>query len=95
MRRERGTGLSRLLLYGVGLLCLCVMIFVLGSTLTFWTMQFAFDDAGNPVLEGSSLPTVVSNIVPAMPARASGEPSAGPATDVDKHGLLRPPNLAV
>jgi hypothetical protein len=92
MLLERGSRLRRLLYYGVGLICLCVVMFMLGSTMTLWTMQFALDQTDNPVLEGFSVPTAFSVATPAMPVTASSEPSGGAKRDVNEHGLLRPPN---
>ena len=79
MMSGRGKRCSLVVLYGIGLICLCVVMYVLGSTMTLWTMQFAFDQTDNPVLEGFSLPSSADR-----PAGAKGE--------VNEHSLLRPPN---
>jgi len=50
MPLERRPCLQRLVLYGVGLICLCVVMYMLGSTMTLWTMQFALDQTDNVVL---------------------------------------------
>jgi len=92
MLGERGASLPRFLLCGICLVCLCVIMFMLGSTMTLWTMQFALDHTDNPVLEGFSLPAWVSDVTPAMPAALCREPSSGVKTDVNEHSLLRPPN---
>ena len=60
MLLERGPCLPRLIFYGIGVICLCVMMYMLGSTMTLWTLQFALDQTDNPVLEGFSLPTALS-----------------------------------
>jgi len=73
MLLERRPSLQRLVLYGVGLICLCVVMYMLGSTMTLWTMQFALDQTDNVVLEGFSLPTTVSDVIPAMLVRLSSE----------------------
>ena len=31
----------RFVFYGIGLICLCVVMYMLGTTMTLWTMQFA------------------------------------------------------
>ena len=92
MLLEQGSRLRRLLCYGIGLVCLCVVMFMLGSTMTLWTMQFALDQTDNPVLEGFSVPTAFSAAAPAMPVTSSRETSAGSKRDTNEHGLLRPPN---
>jgi hypothetical protein len=92
MPGKRGASLPRLLFCGICLICLCVVMYALGSTMTLWTMQFALDHADNPVLEGFSLPALVSDMTPAMPATLCRETSTGVATDLNEHSLLRPPN---
>jgi hypothetical protein len=93
MLLERALHLPRLLLYGVGLICLCVMMSMLGSTMSLWTMHFALDQADNLVLEGFSLPTTPPDIKPAMPVSSSLDTSSRVKRDVDDRGLLRPPNV--
>jgi hypothetical protein len=92
MLRERGARLSRFFFYGIGLICLCVLMYALGSTMTLWTMQFALDHTDDPLLEGFSLPTAVSDVSPALPVTRSREASIGARRHVDEHSLLRPPN---
>lgn len=92
MRLEGESHLPRLVLYGVGLLCLCVVMYMLGSTMSLWTMQFALDQADNVVLEGFSLPTTLPDMHPAMPASSSLNTSPAAKTDVNERSLLRPPN---
>jgi hypothetical protein len=92
MLLERRSCLPRLVFYGIGLICLCVMMYMLGSTMTLWTLQFALDQTDNPVLEGFSLPTALSDATPAMPVTPSRDRSAGMKTEIDEHSLLRPPN---
>ena len=92
MLSGRAKGVSLVVIYGIGVICLCVVMYMLGSTMTLWTLQFAFDPTDDSVLEGFSLPTVVADIVPAMPVTSSGERSARAKTEVNEHSLLRPPN---
>lgn len=94
MLRERGHCLPRLILYGIGVVCLCVAMNVLGSTMTLWTLQFASEQTDNLILEGFSLPATISDGAPAMPVAPSGETSSGLKKDVNEHNLLRPPNTA-
>jgi len=92
MLLERGPGLRQLLCYGIALICLCVVMFMLGSTMTLWTMQFALDQTDNSVLEGFSVPTPVLNLAPAMSATPSRETPPRAKREVNEDGLLRPPN---
>ena len=95
MLGEQGALLPRLLFCGICLICLCVMMFMLGSTMTLWTMQFALEHTDNPVLEGFSLPAVLSDLTPAMPATPCPETPSGGTADVNDRCLLRPPNQIV
>lgn len=92
MLLEQGSRLRRLLYYSIGLICLCVIMFMLGSTMTLWTMQFALDQTDNSILEGFSVPTAFFVATPAMPVTPSRETSARAKRDFNEHGLLRPPN---
>jgi hypothetical protein len=78
----------------VGIICLCVMMYMLGSAMTLWTLQFALDQTDNPVLEGFSLPTSLSDATPAMPVTPSRDIPTGVKKEINEHSLLRPPNLS-
>jgi hypothetical protein len=88
---ERGVPIPGLVFYGIGVICLCVVMFMLGSTMTLWTMQFALDQTDNALLEGLSLPTTVSHIIPTMPVMLSRQSSGDVRRDVNEQSLLRPP----
>ena len=94
MLRERGPHPPRLIFYGISLICLCVVMFMLGSTMTLWTMQFSLDPAHHVVLEGFSLPATLPDATPAMPVTPSPETSPDAKRDVNEHDVLRPPNTA-
>jgi hypothetical protein len=95
MRLERGPSYQRLVLYAIGLICFCVVMYMLGSPMTLWTMQFALDQTDTVILEGFSLPTTVSDAIPAMVGSPSIEASPGTKREVNEDGLLRPPNTIV
>ena len=95
MQLERGSSFQRLVLYVIGLICLCVVMYMLGSPMTLWTMQFALDQTDTVVLEGFSLPTTVSDAIPAMVGSPSHETPPGAKREVNEDGLLRPPNAIV
>jgi hypothetical protein len=92
MLSGRAKAVSLILFYGISVLCLCVVMYMLGSTMTLWTLQFAFDETDNPVLEGFSLPTIVGDFVPAMLVASSREQSTRAKGSLNEHSLLRPPN---
>jgi hypothetical protein len=92
MLSGRAKGVSLILSYAIGVICLCVVMYMLGSTMTLWTLQFAFDETDNPVLEGFSLPTIVADLVPAVLVASSGERSPRAKGALNEHSLLRPPN---
>jgi hypothetical protein len=92
MRLGLEARLPRLVLYGIGLICLCVVMYSLGSTTTLWTMQFALDQADNPVLEGFSLPATLLDVTPEMPITSARETLPATTSDINEHSLLRPPN---
>jgi len=92
MMSGRSKRCSLVVFCGIALICLCVVMYVLGSTMTLWTMQFAFDQTDNPVLEAFALPTMPADIIPAMPVTSSGDRPAGAKGEVNEHSLLRPPN---
>lgn len=95
MLSGRAKGVSLIVFCAIGVTCLCVVMYVLGSTMTLWTLQFAFDQTDNSVLEGFSLPTIVADIVPAMPVSSRGERIARAKGEMNEHSLLRPPNQTV
>ena len=92
MLHERGSRLSRLVFYGIGVICLCVVMYMLGSTMTLWALHFAIDQTDNPVLEGFSLPATVADVSPAMPITSCRETSLSAKREINEHSLLRPPN---
>ena len=92
MLRDHEARLSRLVFYGIGLICLCVLMYMLGSTMTLWTMQFAVDQTDNSQLEGFSVPTMVADVTPALPITPLRDASIGIRGALNEHNLLRPPN---
>jgi hypothetical protein len=95
MPLERSRRLRRLVYLGIGVVCLCVVMFMLGSTMTLWTMQFALEQTDNDVLEGFSVPTTISNVIPPMPVTPARQTTREGRRDIDEHDLLRPPNTTV
>jgi hypothetical protein len=67
-------------------------MFMLGSTMTLWTMQFALDQTDDPVLEGYSVPAAVSNLTPALSVAPARDTQPRSKREINEHGLLRPPN---
>jgi hypothetical protein len=92
MLRDRDSPVRRILFCGIGIVCLCVVMYMLGSTMTLWTLEFAFDQTDSPLLEGVSLPTILPDLNPAMPVTTAAEQSPPAKLQLHEHGLLRPPN---
>jgi hypothetical protein len=92
MLPERELQVRRILLCSIGVMCLCVAMYMLGSTMTLWTMEFVLDQTDSQVLEGFSLPTPFSDLIPAMPVTAVLEKSEYLKKHLNEHALLRPPN---
>jgi hypothetical protein len=91
MLRERLSGFRRIMCYGIGLVCLCLVMYVLGNTMTLWTMEFPLDQTDSPLLEGLSLPTILSDLIPRPSVTPAGENSLTALKQLSEHGLLRPP----
>ena len=91
MLLERRSRFGRIMRYGIGLLCLCLLMYVLGSTMPLGAMDFPLDQTDSPLLEGFSLPTTLSDLVPLLSASSAGESSIPILRPLSEHGLLRPP----
>ncbi len=91
MLLERGSGLRRIMCYGIGLVCLCLVMYMLGSTMTLWTVEFPLDQTDSLLLEGFSLPTTLSDLIPTPSITSTGENSPPALRQLSEHGLLRPP----
>ena len=91
MLLERRSRFGRIVYYGIGLVCLCLVMYVLGSTVTLWGLEFPLDQTDSPLLEGFSLPTTLSDPVLLPSASSAGEHSTTALRPLSEHGLLRPP----
>lgn len=91
MLPKRGSNVHSVILYGIGVVCLCVVMYMLGSTMTLWTMEFELDPMDGPPLEGFSLPTTFPDPRPAMPAASTRDNPAHPKMRLNEQGLFRPP----
>ena len=47
-----------------GFICLCVVMQMLGTTMTLWDLEFQLDPVNAPLLEGFSLPADVLDPLP-------------------------------
>ena len=64
-----------MILYGMGVICLCVLMYALGTTMTLWNLEFQLDPVNGPLLEGFSIPATVSNPQPSPPTPLFAESS--------------------
>jgi hypothetical protein len=94
MLRKRGSRVRRIMFYGIGVVCLCIVMYMLGSSMTLWTLEFPFDQTESPLLEGFSLPTILFDFNPAMLVTSTAEQSLSAKRHLDEHSLLRPPNTS-
>lgn len=92
MLLARSSDVPRLIRYSIGIVCLCVVMYMLGSPMTLWTMEFLVDQTDSSVLEGFSVPTTSVHLKPAMPVSSHGEETSHLQTWLSEHHLLRPPN---
>ncbi len=75
-------------------LCLCVVMQMLGTTMTLWDFELQLDPPHAPLLEGLSLPTVLPDTTPSLIAAAVTLSSETLPHLLSAHSLLRPPNTA-
>jgi hypothetical protein len=76
----------------VGILCICVVMQMLGIAMTMWDLQLQLDTLSAQVLEGLSLPAVVSSLWPSGVISSSVEIAGPPRPFLRDETLLRPPN---
>ena len=95
MLLEQGPRLPTLIVYGIGLICLCIVMYMLGIPMTLWTLHFPLDQTDSSVLEGFSLPTALSDHTPQLPITSTPDTPTGVKRAVIERLLLRPPNPAV
>ena len=77
------------------LLCFCVFMQVLGAPTTLWDFDLEFDQTNAPVLEGYSLPAVVSHTQPSCTAAFIDYASELLRYCLHAHSLFRPPNSLI
>jgi hypothetical protein len=60
----RGVTRHPLIVLAIGVVCLCVVMQMLGTTMTMWDFQYPLDPVNAPLLEGFSLPTAFVGFQP-------------------------------
>ncbi|MDF0644478.1 MAG: hypothetical protein P0111_10630 [Nitrospira sp.] len=75
-----------------GFLCLCVLMQVLGSTLTLWACEFESDLSKSLLFEGLSLPVCYLDLYPPAIIGLAVERLQKFCQTGDDRTLLRPPN---
>ena len=76
----------------VVILCFCVLMQMLGSTMTLWNFELQLDPVNAPLLEGLSLPTELANAASSIVIAILAISSERLQYLLPSHGLLRPPN---
>lgn len=75
-----------------GFLCLCVLMQVLGTTLTLWACEFESDLSKSLLFEGFSLPVSYLDLHPPVNIGLAVERHPKFCQTGDDRTLLRPPN---
>jgi hypothetical protein len=53
-----------LLVCAIGVICLCIVMYVLGTTMSLWDLSIQLNPINAPLLEGFSLPAASVSILP-------------------------------
>ena len=77
------------------ILCLCILMQMLGTTMTLWDLEFQLDPVNAPLLEGYSLPTVLADASLLLNIAVLAISSETLQKLLRSHGLFRPPNSLV
>ena len=75
-----------------GFLCLCILMQVLGTTLTLWACEFESDPSNSLLFEGFSLPVSHLELYPPAIIGLAVEHLPKVCQAGNDHTLLRPPN---
>lgn len=73
-------------------LCICVLMQMLGTTMTLWNFELQLDPVNAPLLEGLSLPTALVNATSSLIIAILAISSERLRYLLRSQGLLRPPN---
>ena len=76
-------------------LCICVVMQMLGTTMTLWNFDLQLDPVNAPLLEGFSLPAIVPDTEPSANAVLVAPSSERPPHLVSTHALFHPPIILV
>lgn len=95
MPQTRGSQRRLLTVLTFAFLCLCVLMQVLGTTLTLWACEFESDHPSNLLFEGFSLPVSYLELHPPDITGLATERLPEFRQSGDGHTLLRPPNPGV
>jgi len=76
----------------MGLLCVCVTMYALGTTITLWNLQESTDPFTGPVLEGFSLPSMSMALAVSLQTSFAFTPLPAKHGILLEHTLFHPPD---
>ena len=74
-----------------GFICLCVLMQMLGTTMTLWDFDFQLDPVNAPMLEGFSLPAGASDLWPLVEIASLSYSVATTQAILQDRMFFRPP----
>ena len=92
MPLTRGSQRRLLTVVAFGFLCLCILMQVLGTTLTLWACEFESDPSNSLLFEGFSLPVSHLELYPPSIIGLAVERLPKGRQAGNDRTLLRPPN---
>jgi len=91
MLLDRSSNVHPLLRCSIGVLCLCVMMYALGTTMTLWNLQIELDPVNAPLLEGLSLPAAFMDLNPTLSTASLNDAPPPLRLLLNEQTLFRPP----
>ncbi len=79
----------------IGLICVCVVMQMLGTTMTLWDLTYQLDPVNATLLEGYSLPASLISFQPDTIVWSTADASHRLHPILREQSLLRPPNRLV
>lgn len=75
----------------IGVICLCIVMYALGTTMTLWDLQLELDPVNAPLLEGFSLPATLVDLRPTISNVSLHEIPPFLRMQPKEESLFRPP----
>ncbi len=78
--------------HAVLVICLCVFMQMLGTTMTLWDLELELDPLNASLLDGLSLPAFSSDVRPSHAVALLEQSRTSSPYFLHAHSLFRPPN---